>query len=126
MRRTVARPPARRTRMITSMPRIAIAVEHFDAAVATFRDVFGMPVVDHSHHTVPALGAHIAMCVPAGGSNVELMAPATPGLPLSEALQKFLDRRGQGPYALMLEAPDPDVEAEALASRGLDVLGLMP
>jgi hypothetical protein len=65
------------------------------------------------------------MCVPDGGSNIELMSPADPGKPLSQALQKFLDRRGDGLYALMLEAPDPDVEAVALSERGLEVLPLM-
>jgi catechol 2,3-dioxygenase-like lactoylglutathione lyase family enzyme len=112
--------------MITAMPRIAIAVHDFDAAVATFRDALGMPFVDFSDHTVPALGAHVGMCVPVGGSNVELMAPADAGKPLSQALQKFLDRRGEGLYALMLEAPDPNAEAVALATRGLSVLPLMP
>ena len=107
------------------MPRIAIAVHDFDAAVKTFRDDFGMPVVDFSDRTVPTLGAHVAMCVPDGGSNIELMLPADPSKPLSQALQQFLRRRGDGPYALMLEAPDPDVEAAALSERGLDVLPLM-
>jgi catechol 2,3-dioxygenase-like lactoylglutathione lyase family enzyme len=107
------------------MPRIAIAMHDFDAAVTTFRDVFGMPVVDFSDQTVPTLGAHVGMCVPEGGSNIELMSPADPGKPLSQALQKFLDRRGDGLYALMLEAPDPDAEAADLSARGLDVLPLM-
>jgi catechol 2,3-dioxygenase-like lactoylglutathione lyase family enzyme len=111
--------------MITAMPRIAIAVEDFDGAVSTFRDVFGMPVLDLADRTVPNLGARIAMCVPEGGSNIELMSPADPGKPLSQVLQKFLDRRGEGLYALMLEAPDPDAEAAALADRGLQVLPLM-
>ena len=65
------------------------------------------------------------MCVPEGGSNIELMAPANPSLPLSQSLQKFLDRRGDGLYALMLEAPDPDAEAVELADRGVEVLPLM-
>lgn len=112
--------------MITAMPRIAMAVHDYDRAVTTFRDVFGMPVVDHSPRTVPSLGARVGMCVPEGGSNIELMAPADATKPLSQALQRFLDRRGEGPYALMLEAPDPDAEAAMLAERGLDVLPLMP
>lgn len=111
--------------MITAMPRIAIAVHDFDKAVATFRDTFGMPVLDLSTTTVPSLGASVAMCVPPGGSNIELMAPATSGAPLAQSLRKFLDHRGEGLYALMLEAPDPNVEAEAVAARGLDVLPLM-
>ena len=123
--------PAARTRprigptMITAMPRIAIAMRDYAAAVQTFRDGFGMPVLDMSDTTVPALGAHVGMCVPPGGSNIELMSPANPGAPLAASLQKFLDRRGDGLYALMLEAPDPDAEADALAEREIDVLPLM-
>jgi hypothetical protein len=111
--------------VITALPRIAIAVHDFEDAVGTFRDALGMPVVDLSDRTAASLGARIAMCVPPGGSNIELMAPADPALPLSQALQAFLDRRGEGPYAMMLEAPDPDAEAVELAARGLDVLPLM-
>jgi catechol 2,3-dioxygenase-like lactoylglutathione lyase family enzyme len=111
--------------VITAMPRIAIAVGDFAGAVATFRDGFGMPVVDFSDRTVHDLGAHVAMCMPEGGSNIELMAPADRRKPLSQALQKCLDRRGEGFYALMLEAPVPDDEAVVLAERGLDVLPLM-
>ena len=69
--------------MITAMPRIAIAVHEFDSAVKVFRDEFGMPVTDFSDQTVSALGAHVAMCQPSGGSNIELMAPANPAKPLS-------------------------------------------
>ena len=111
--------------MITAMPRIAIAVHDFEAALATFKDRFGMPIADFSSETVPSLGAHVAMCQPKGGSNIELMAPANPTEPLSQALQKFLDRRGEGIYALMLEAPDPNAEAEVLLERGVKVLPLM-
>ncbi len=112
--------------MITALPRVAIAMHDYEAAVALFRDGLGMPVLDFSDQTVPSLGAHVGMCVPEGGSNVELMSPANPELPLSQALQRFLDARGEGFYAMMLEAPDPDAEAEVLAGRGLGVLALMP
>ena len=111
--------------MITAMPRIAIAVHDFPATVATFREAFGMPVIDLSETSVDSLGAQLAMCVPEGGSNIELMSPADPSSPLSQSLQKFLDRRGEGLFALMLEAPDPDGEAEELSGRGLNVLPLM-
>ena len=107
------------------MPRIAIAVNDYAGAIETFRDVLGMPVLDFSEHTVPALGAHVGMCMPEGGSNIELMSPSNPDLPLSQSLQKFLDSRGEGFYALMLEAEDPDAEAEQLLGRGMGVLPLM-
>jgi catechol 2,3-dioxygenase-like lactoylglutathione lyase family enzyme len=111
--------------VITAMPRIAIAMRDYDAALTTFRERFGLPVVDFSDRTVPDLGTHVGMCMPEGGSNIELMAPSDPDAPLSQSLLKFLDRRGDGLYALMLEAPDPDAEAAALAERDLEVLPLM-
>lgn len=111
--------------MITAMPRIAIAARDFDAIVATFRDTLGMPVIDISADSVDSLGAKLAMCVPPGGSNIELMSPANPEAPLSQSLQRFLDRRGDGLFALMLEATVPDEEAEVLLANGLGVLPLM-
>ena len=112
--------------MITGMPRIAIATPEFDGLVDTFRAGLGVPVIDVSEQTVPSLGARIAMCVPEGGSNIELMSPQVPDAPLCQSLQRFLDRRGPGLFALMLEAPDPNAEAQVLAGRGLNVLPLMP
>jgi hypothetical protein len=114
--------------MITGLPRIAIAMTaaEYLVAVETFRTVFGMHVNDMSDRTVPELGAHVGMCQPLGGSNVELMAPSDPAAALSMALNRFLDRRGTGLYALMLEAADPNAEAAELALRGMNVLPLMP
>lgn len=111
--------------MITAMPRIAIAVRDFEACVDRFRDAFGMPVVDLTPGSVESLGAKLAMCVPEGGSNIELMSPANADAPLSQSLSRFLERRGDGLFALMLEAPDPDEEATGLLDRGLNVLPLM-
>lgn len=111
--------------MITGMPRIAIAVRDFDKIMTTFRDQFGMPVIDISDTSVDSLGAKLAMCVPQGGSNIEIMCPEIATAPLCQSLQRFLDRRGEGLFALMLEAPTPDDEAEVLLERGLNVLPLM-
>jgi catechol 2,3-dioxygenase-like lactoylglutathione lyase family enzyme len=107
------------------MPRIAIAVEDFQACVATFRDRLGLPVIDLSDTSVDSLGAKLAMCVPAGGSNIEIMSPGDPATPLSQSLERFLERRGEGLFALMLEAADPNAEAEELTGRGMNVLPLM-
>lgn len=111
--------------MITGMPRIAIAVNDFDKAVTTFQEKLGMPVIDLSDSSVASLGAKLAMCVPQGGSNIELMCPADPNAPLTQSLQRFLDKRGEGLFALMLEAPVPDDEADLLLQKGLNVLPLM-
>jgi catechol 2,3-dioxygenase-like lactoylglutathione lyase family enzyme len=111
--------------VITAMPRIAVATRDFAGIVSTFRDALGLPLVDVSAASAQSLGAKLAMCVAPGGSNIELMCPADATAPLSQSLQKFLDRRGDGLFALMLEAPDPNAEAELLTQRGLNVLPLM-
>ena len=111
--------------MITGMPRIAIAVHDYPAIISLFRDKFGMPVHDLGESSAADYGAALGMCVPEGGSNIELMSPVDPKSPLSQSLQGFLDRRGQGLFALMLEAPVPDDEADDLAERGLNVMPLM-
>ena len=74
-----------------------------------------------SETSVDSLGAKLAMCVPAGGSNIELMSPANPQAPLSQSLQRFLDRRGDGLFALMLEAPVPNEEADRLLEESLQI-----
>jgi len=107
------------------MPRIAIATNDFEQTISLFRDQFGMPVIDMSATSVDSLGAKLGMCVPPGGSNIELMCPAVAEAALSQSLQRFLDRRGEGLFALMLEAPDPDAEAQRLLANGLNVLPLM-
>ena len=111
--------------MITSMPRVAIATHDFERCVETFRQDYGLPVIDLSAGSVESLGAKLAMCVPEGGSNIELMSPADPQAPLSQSLSRFLDRRGEGLFAMMLEAADPDQEAAGLTERGLNVLPRM-
>ncbi len=111
--------------MISALPRIAIATHDFDGALETFRDRFGMPIIDLSEKSVEGLGARLAMCVPRGGSNIELMAPADEQAPLSKSLNRFLEQRGEGLFALMLEAADPNSAADVLAKRGLSVLPLM-
>lgn len=111
--------------MITGMPRIAIAAKDFDSIIATFRDKLGMPVTDLSTDTIGSLGAALGMCTPGNGSNIELMSPADPEAPLSQSLERFLDRRGEGHFALMLEAADPDIEAESLSQRDLNVMPRM-
>ena len=112
--------------MITGMPRIAIAARNFSDLIALFRDKLHMPVLDLSEPSRKEYGAALAMCVPQGGSNIELMSPVDPDTPLCKSLQGFIDRRGEGLFALMLEAPVPDEEAEALAARGLRIMPLMP
>src|ERR1051325_3178822 len=110
--------------MITAIPRIAIAVRDMDRAIETFRDRLGIPVYEFAW-LKKELGIRMALCVPEGGSNVELMAPHNPARGHSQSLIRYLDRRGEGLFALMLYAPDPNAEVEELARRGLEAMPLM-
>jgi hypothetical protein len=111
--------------VITGMPRIAIAGRDLTVMVSTFKDKLGLPVVDLRELSTNTFGAGLAMCTPEGGSNIELMAPEDRATALSQSIQGFIDRRGEGHFALMLEAAVPDEEAVGLAARGLRVLPLM-
>jgi catechol 2,3-dioxygenase-like lactoylglutathione lyase family enzyme len=111
--------------VITEVPRIAIAVRDMDRAVAAFRDVLGMPVCEFGG-VRESLGIRMALCTPPGGSHIELMAPADPDRAHARSLHGYLDRRGEGLFALMLYAPDPDAEADELEGRGLAAMAPMP
>jgi catechol 2,3-dioxygenase-like lactoylglutathione lyase family enzyme len=110
--------------MITALPRVAIAVRDMDRAIEVFRGAFAMPV--HEFAWAPReLGGRMALCTPRGGSHIELVAPSDPDRPHSRSFLRFLERRGEGLFALMLHAPDPDLEAAELERRGLEVLPRM-
>jgi catechol 2,3-dioxygenase-like lactoylglutathione lyase family enzyme len=105
--------------MITAMPRIAIAVRDMDRAIATFRDGLGMPVHEFKWLR-EALGIRMSLCVPTGGSHIELMSPDDPARAHSRSLIRFLDRRGIFARAV---CPDPTPK-DALARADL-VMPLM-
>jgi len=110
--------------MITALPRIAIVVRDMERAITTFRERLAMPVHEFDW-AAEELGARMALCAPRGGSYIELVAPSDPARSHSRGFLKFLERRGEGLFALMLNAADPDAEAEALERRGLPVMPLM-
>ena len=112
--------------MIDSLPRIGIAVRDMDAAVRTFREGFGIPT--HEFAWAPEkFGARMALAsARGGGSHIELFAPGDPSRSHSQVFLRFLERHGEGLYAMMLNAPDPNAEADALARRGLPAMPLMP
>lgn len=104
--------------MIDLLPRIGIAVRDMDRAVEVFRNRFGIPT--HEFPWAPEkLGARMAFASGLGGSHIELLAPDDPSRPHSQVFLRFLERRGEGLYALMLNAADPDAEAKELEGRGL-------
>lgn len=90
---------------------IGIAVEDFDAAVATYTALHGMPpskIVD-----VPAEQVRVAL-FPLGATKIELVAATSPSSPIA----KFLAKRGSGLHHVCYAAADFDRAVQELTRDG--------
>ncbi len=101
---------------------VGVAVPDLDAAIAFYRDVFGMRVL---HEEVnEEQGVREAMVGFADteeqepGAVVQLLAPLTP----ESTIAKFIDRSGPGLQQLAFRVDDVEHVADVLRSRGLRLL----
>ncbi len=103
--------------LFTAVDHVGVAVADLDAAIAFYRDAFGMALV---HREVnEEQGVEEAMvAVGDSGSCVQLLAPATPDSPIA----RFLDRRGPGLQQVAYRVEDVERVSEVLRSRGLHLL----
>jgi methylmalonyl-CoA/ethylmalonyl-CoA epimerase len=104
---------------VTAIDHVGVAVPDLDAAIAFYRDTFGL-VVDHVE-TNDAQGTREAMMrAPGdtGGTAVQLLAPLLP----DSTIAKFIDRKGPGLQQLAYRVTDIDAATEALRAKGLRVL----
>ncbi len=100
--------------MIKRIRCVMIAVRDFEAAVDRYSTVFGIEPKITSFETEAVKVAFF----PVGESGLELITPLKPGVPLD----KFLNARGEGLFALSLEVTDVDKDVKELAGRGLGLL----
>ena len=108
--------------LVTAIDHVGVAVPDLDAAIAFYRDVFGMRVL---HEEVnEEQGVHEAMVGFAEadgqehGAVVQLLAPLTP----DSTIAKFLDRSGPGLQQLAFRVTDVEQVTDVLRSRGLRLL----
>lgn len=90
---------------------IGIAVEDFDAAIATYTALHGMPpnkIVD-----VPAEQVRVAL-FPVGATKIELIAATDPASPIA----KFLATRGPGLHHVCYAVADFDRAVQELTRDG--------
>lgn len=95
---------------------VAVATRDLDAAVATYRENFGLEA--ERWGDVPALGIRNAV-LPVGKAFIELITPLTGEGPVA----RFLEERGEGMYLIAIAVDNLDAAMEALRARGAQVMG---
>lgn len=103
--------------LFVAVDHVGVAVPDLDAAIAFYREAFGMHVV-HEETNV-AMGVREAM-VGVGDTDVriQLLAP----LDESSTIARFLDRSGPGLQQLAFRVTDVAAVAALLRERGLRLL----
>jgi methylmalonyl-CoA/ethylmalonyl-CoA epimerase len=103
--------------LFTAIDHVGVAVPDYDAAIAFYRDAFGLRVV---HEEVnEEQGVREAMlAVGDGDTRVQVLAPLTP----ESAIARFLDRSGPGLQQVAYRVADVEAVSAALQGRGLRLL----
>ena len=103
--------------LFTTIDHVGVAVADYDAAVAFYRDVFGMHVVHEEINEEQ--GVHEAMvAVGDSGSCVQILAPLTP----QSTIAKFLERSGPGLQQVAYRVRDVEAVSATLRERGVRLL----
>jgi len=109
--------PADVQHLFTAIDHVGIAVPDLDAAMAFYRDVYGMQVLHEE--TNEEQGVREAMVgVGDSGSCIQLLAPLSP----ESTIAKFLDRSGPGIQQLAFRVDDVENVAALLRERGVRLL----
>src|SRR5450631_2318072 len=103
--------------LFTAIDHVGVAVRDLDAAIAFYRDTYGMTL---QHEEVnEAQGVREAMMsVGTSGSCVQLLAPLSP----ESTIAKFLDRSGPGMQQIAYRVVDLDAVSATLRQRGMRLL----
>jgi methylmalonyl-CoA/ethylmalonyl-CoA epimerase len=105
--------------MLGKIEHVALAVENLDAAIAHYRDVWGLEV---SHRELVAdQGVEEAM-LPLGDSFLQLLGPTGP----DTTVGKFIDRRGEGLHHIAYEVDDLVATLASLKDSGVPLIDEAP
>jgi methylmalonyl-CoA/ethylmalonyl-CoA epimerase len=103
--------------LFTAIDHVGVAVPDFDAAVALYRDTFGMELVHEEINEEQ--GVHEAMMAVGGsGSCVQILAALSP----ASTIAKFLDRSGPGLQQVAYRVENVEKVSAVLAERGVRLL----
>lgn len=96
---------------------VGIAVPDLDAALAFYRETFGLHSV-HEETNVDQGVREAMLAVGDGATRLQLLAPLSDDSPIAA----FLDRRGPGIQQIAYTVEDVQATSAALRARGLRVL----
>ena len=104
---------------IRKVEHIALAVDDIDAALAHYRDVWG---IDASHRErVEDQGVEEAM-LPVGDVFLQLLGATGP----DTTVGKFLERRGEGLHHIAYEVDDLEATLQDLKDKGVPLIDQRP
>lgn len=107
--------------LFTAIDHVGVAVPDFDAAVALYRDTFGMELVHEETNSEQGV-REAMMAVGDSSSSVQILAPLTP----DSTIAKFLDRSGPGLQQVAYRVEDLDTVCATLRERGVRLLYAEP
>ena len=96
---------------------VGIAVPDLDAALAFYRETFGLHSVHEERNDDQGV-REAMLAVGDGPTQLQLLAPLRP----DSAVAAFLDRRGPGIQQLACTVADVDAVSDVLRARGLRLL----
>ena len=103
--------------LFTAIDHVGVAVADLDAAIAFYRDTFGM-ALQHEEVNEEQGVREAMMAVGGSGSCVQLLAPLTP----DSTIATFLDRKGPGIQQVAYRVDDVAAVSATLRERGLRLL----
>jgi methylmalonyl-CoA/ethylmalonyl-CoA epimerase len=105
--------------MLSKIQHVALAVSDMDAALAFYRNVWGLEASHREH--VDSDGVEEAM-LPLGDSYLQLIAPTSD----DSTVARFIERRGEGLHHIAYEVDDVGASLEQLRSGGATLIDERP
>jgi methylmalonyl-CoA/ethylmalonyl-CoA epimerase len=103
--------------LFTAIDHVGMAVPDLDAAIAFYRDTFGMTLAHEEVNEEQGV-REAMMAVGDSGSHVQLLAP----LHEESTIGRFLDRSGPGIQQVAYRVTDVERVSEVLRERGVRLL----
>lgn len=105
--------------MITKIDHIGVAVKNIDEAIKLYTDALGLKVKDIEVFTEAKMKAAL---IPVGESMIELLESTDP----QGALNKFIEKKGEGLHHIALGVTDIKESLRELTKKGIPLIDEKP